>query len=308
MKSVSLIIALLFIAVKVQSQGSSDAGLSMVGNMRPSGNNDSMKNGLGFSFSYGIGERGTIILTPQFEPQIKISDKSMVQIKIPMVQINGDLGKINGMGDVILSYSRLLDSVWKYPILITIGTRIATGSSSLKSDNISLPMPYQLSLGTTDIILGAKIKLKKGLSIAVGFQNPLFNRNQNGFDSAAYNLVKTKQIKEENNYFISSYLRRKGDIMIRIDKTFNYKKTMTSIGIVPIYHLGNDKARIDKATTVEMKNSKGLTLNVNVGFMYKLSPKLELSAIAAAPIIMRNSRPDGLTRSFLFIPGLKYDF
>ena len=309
MKSFLIFTISLCIAYNLQSQGCSDAGFCTAGTIKPSANNDSIKNSIGFSVNYSIGEQGTTIITPQLESAIKISDKSMVQIKIPFAFINGNLGKISGIGDVILSYNYELDSLWKYPIMIILGTRIATGSSSLKSNNISLPMPYQPSLGTTDIILGAKMKLKNGFSISIGFQNPLVNRNQNGFDSSAFKtLTKTQQINNNDNYFISSYLQRKGDIMLRLDKTFTFKKTLASIGLLPIYHLGNDKAKINKATTIELKNSKGLTLNINAGFVYKINNNLEFSAIAAVPLIVRDSRPDGLTRSLVLVPSIRYFF
>ncbi len=290
-------------------QGCSDAGLSSTGSLKPSTNNDSIKNSLGFTFNYSIGEHGTTIITPQFEPQIIISDKSMVQIKIPFNFIKGHLGNANGIGDVILSYNYKIDSIWKYPIILTIGTRIASGTASLKYNNFSLPMPYQTSLGTTDIILGAKMKFKKGFSISFGFQNPLVNRNQNGFDSASYKiLITNKQINTKDNYSISSYLQRKGDIMFRLDKILTFKKTQATLGLLPIYHLGNDLARINKATTIEMKNSRGLTLNFDAGLNYKIKNNIIFSAIAAAPIIFRISRPDGLIRKMFTILGIQYFF
>lgn len=296
------------IIYNAKGQGCSDAGFCTAGSIKPSIKNDSIRNSLGFTFSYAKGERGTTVITPQFEPQFKVSDRSMVQIKIPFVFIKGSIGSINGIGDVILSYNYKLDSVLRNPVVLTIGTRIATGTSSYKNDSISMPMPYQVSLGTTDLILGARMELKKGFSLSIAYQQPLANRNQNGFDSAAYkNLMKSNGLKADENYFISSYLERKGDLLLRIDKLFTFKKGVISIGLLPIYHLGNDKARINKATTITVENSKGLTLNANVGMYYKLNKKLELSAIAAAPVIVRQSRPDGLTRSFIFLPGLRYN-
>lgn len=291
-----------------QSQGCSDAGFCTTGSIKPSIKKDSIRNSLGFTFSYAKGERGTTILTPQFEPQFKVSDKSMVQVKIPFTFIKGDIASNNGIGDVILSYNYRIDSVLKNPLMVTLGTRIATGTSSLKNDNIPMPMPYQLSLGTTDLIVGTRMNFKKGFSLSVALQQPIVNRNQNGFDSAAFkSLIKNKGLKVEENYFISSYIERKGDVLLRIDKIFSFKKTTITVGLLPIYHLGNDKARINKATTVTIENSKGLTLNANAGIYYKLNEKLELSAVSAAPLIVRQSRPDGLTRSFIFLTGLRYN-
>lgn len=308
MKTIFSLLIFISLIYNAKGQGCSDAGFCTAGSIKPSSQNDSIKNSLGVTFSYAKGERGTTILTPQFEPQFKVSDRSMVQIKIPFIFIKGSIGSINGIGDVMLSYNYKLDSVLGNLVMLTIGTRIATGTSSYKNDSIPMPMPYQVSLGTTDLILGARMELKKGFSLSIAYQQPLVNRNQNGFDSAAYkNLMKSKGLKADENYFISSYLERKGDLLLRIDKLFTFKKGVISIGLLPIYHLGNDKARINKATTITVENSKGLTLNANVGMYYKLNKKLELSAIAAAPLIVRQGRPDGLTRSFIFLPGLRYN-
>ena len=121
-------------------------------------------------------------------------------------------------------------------------------------------------------------------------------------------MMSKEEVKPEDNFFISSYLERKGDILLRIDKTFKLKNAIISIGLLPIYHLGNDKARIHKTKTVEIENSQGLTLNLNAGCYFRLNAKLELSALAATPLIVRESRPDGLTRSLVFVPGLRYFF
>ena len=292
---------------KAYTQGCSDAGFCTAGNIKPSGK-DQMRNSLGFSIGYGMGERRTNIYTPQFEPQIKVTDKSMIQLKIPLVYIKGDITRKSGLGDVILTYNYLFDSAWKSPITLTIGTRIATGTASLKKDNLPLPMPYQISLGTTDLILGVKIELKKGFSVSVGYQQPLFNRNQNGFDSAAFkSLMKEEQLNSEDNFFISSNLKRKGDILLRIDRTHILKHGALTVGLLPIYHLGNDKVSMGNEE-VEIENSKGLTLNINMGFYHRWDNNLEFSTLFATPVIVRKSRPDGLTRAMVVVPGLRYYF
>lgn len=309
MKNYFFITLFLFgILLKSNGQGCSDAGFCTAGSLKTLSMKDSIKNSLGFSCGYAIGEQGITIITPQFEPQIKISDKSMVQVKIPFQYINGDLGSNKGLGDVIFTYNYNMDSLGKNPLTFSVGTRIATGTASLKKNNIPMPMPYQVSLGTTDLIVGARVQFKKGFSISLGYQQPLFSRNQNGFDSAAFkNLKFSNQLADDKNFFISSHLERKGDIMLRLDKISIIKKTTVSLGILPIYHLGKDKAQINKNTTINLENSQGLTLNINAGIYYKVSSKLEISAIAATPLIVRESRPDGLTRALIFVPALRYN-
>jgi hypothetical protein len=307
-KAILSISLCLLSTISANSQGCSDAGFCTAGSIKPTNQSgNAFKNSIGFTLGYALGERGTQIITPQFEPNIRINDRSMVQIKIPMVFIKGDLASVNGLGDAILSYNYLFDSLAKYPIMLTVGTRIATGTASLKNENIPLPMPYQLSLGTTDLILGAKMELKKGFSVSVAYQQPVFNRNQNGFDSVAFkNLARKENLLADDNFFISSNIKRKGDVLVRIDKAFKTEKTFTTIGILPIIHLGKDEVEFAKNKTTKLDGSQGLTLNINTAVYYKLTTKTEISLILAMPIIVRESRPDGLTRAFVSVAGLRY--
>jgi len=293
---------------KANGQGCSDAGFCTAGGLRPIlGQSEPIQNSLGFTIGYSLGEQRTSYITPQFEPQVKVSDKGMIQVKIPIVFIYGELGNSQGLGDVILTYNHQFDSLWKQKISLTVGTRIGTGTSSFKIDDIALPMPYQRSLGTTDLILGAKIFFKKGFSLSVGFQQPLVNINQNGFDSSAfYQVASNYDLKPEDNYFISSNLKRKGDLMLRIDKSFEWKKRFISVGILPIYHLGKDVASISKGQETKIEGSQGLTLNINASIAHKISSKCEISSTVAVPLIVRDSRPDGLTRSLILVAGLRY--
>lgn len=286
------------------SQGCSDAGFCTAGSIKPgSSTTEKMQNSVGISLGFGIGEQGTTIFTPQLEPQLKVNDRSLVQIKIPFVQINGELGKISGLGDVIVSYNYLWDTTGKLPLTLTIGTRIATGTASQRVNTIPLPMPYQTSLGTTDLILGARLDLKKGFSISFAYQQPLFNRNQNGFDSTAFNAL---NLEDSENYFLSSELKRKGDVLLRIDKMFKGKKTNYTLGILPIVHLGKDQIKNEQNEWVKLEGSQGLTVNINGSIAYKLSVKTEISLIAAMPIAIRQSRPDGLTRAIVSAISLRY--
>ena len=287
-----------------KAQGCSDAGFCTAGSIKPGSlSNEINQNGIGISLGYGIGEQGTTVFTPQLEPRLKVNDQSMIQVKIPFVQIKGDLGNFSGVGDVILSYNYLWDTTGKLPLLLTIGTRIATGTASQRTNNIALPMPYQTSLGTTDLILGARWSLKKGFSVSLAIQQPLFNRNQNGFDSTAF---KALNIEDSKNYFLSSELRRKGDILLRIDKMFKGKKTNYTMGILPIYHLGKDEIKNEQNQWVKLDGSQGLTVNINGSIVHKLSEKTEISLIAAMPIAIRQSRPDGLTRAFVTALSFNY--
>ncbi|NUM31935.1 MAG: hypothetical protein HUU47_06390 [Bacteroidetes bacterium] len=302
----SLIFAIL---IKYASaQGCSDAGLCTAGGLKPIFfTNDSLKSSLNFSLNFSIGENGTNIITPQFEPLVKVNENSFIQFKIPYLIINGNLGSSKGISDVSINYNYKFDSLIKYKLYLTCGVKIASGSASLKTDGICLPMTYQTSMGTTDFLGGLSLEIAKGLSVSLGLQVPMFNINQNKFDSAAFLYFKNeKKINDNQNYFISSKLKRKSDVMMRIDKTFAFKKNNISIGILPIYHLGKDKVNTTSLNNVLLSGSQGLTLNFNTSLNYKISDKSAVNFILAFPLITRKSRPDGLGRSI--VTGISYKY
>ena len=295
--------------IKATAQGCSDAGFCTAGNLKTMNfKRDSIKNSLNFSLNYSQGERGTVIIVPQFEPTVKTSEKSFVQLKIPYMYINGTLSNTKGLGDVIINYNYIFDSIIKYKFSATVGVKIASGSASLKSDGKCLPMPYQISLGTTDFIAGIKINFKHNLSVSLGLQIPMFNINQNSFDSSAFMFFSNRDsLENSKNYFISSGLKRKSDLMMRIDKVINFKKSRISLGILPIYHLGKDEVKTSNLNSVFDEDSKGITLNANTGINFMVSKKSSLNFIAAIPLVVRKSRPDGLTRKFIAMFSFNYE-
>jgi hypothetical protein len=310
MRKIGIITICICLTKTIMGQGCSDAGFCSAGFLKSNQGTSDFKNAVGFSLGYALGEQGVNIINAQFEPQFKIKEKSMVQIKVPFIMVYGELGKTNGLGDVVITYNYKLDSFRKKPLTLTLGSRIGTGTSNLKSDeNLSLPMPYQISLGTTDIIIGAKYQLGKSLSVSLAMQQPLLHKNQNGFDSSTFkSFALINNLQKEENYFISSKLRRKGDMMLRIDYTKILKKAFISAGLLPIYHLGNDQIEEARGKSKAIANSKGLTLNINADYRYSFNSRVDISITAAAPLIVRKSRPDGLTRSMVLLSGLKYVF
>ncbi|MCB9252157.1 MAG: hypothetical protein H6605_06790 [Flavobacteriales bacterium] len=291
------------VSTNVLAQGCSDAGFCTAGSVKPDGEKgDEIRSSIEFNVGYAIGEQGISIITPQFQPEIKINNKSIMQIKVPWVIAGSGKVKANGLGDVIITYNYQADSLIKMPVTFTLGLRIATSTSSQRYEEIPLPMPYQSSLGTTDLIAGIKFRLKKGFNLAFGFQMPMVNGNQNSFDSAAFYKLEAETDKQ---FFISSGIKRKPDLMMRLDKSFFKPKMTYTVGVLPIYHLGEDKV-ISKGNKEEtLKGSGGLTLNLTGSVVRKLNEKSRLSLSFGAPMLVRESRPDGLTRAFVGILGYK---
>jgi hypothetical protein len=82
------------------------------------------------------------------------------------------------------------------------------------------------------------------------------------------------------------------------------KKLKLTPSILPIYHLANDKYTDEAGVEKEIIGSEGLTLNGNVYIDYQINQTNSIQVNMAMPFIVRDVRPDGLTRSF--VANLEY--
>jgi hypothetical protein len=98
----------------------------------------------------------------------------------------------------------------------------------------------------------------------------------------------------------TNQFERKGDVLIRIAyPVINSNKFKVTASLLPIYHLGNDRYTDDLNIVRDINGSKGLTLNGNLFFDYHINSKNSIQLNAGVPFIVRDARPDGLTRSFI---------
>jgi hypothetical protein len=59
---------------------------------------------------------------------------------------------------------------------------------------------------------------------------------------------------------------------------------------------------------VEVDGSEGLTLNATVDARYRINERWAIELAYGSPLIVREERPDGLTRSMVLNVGLRYAF
>lgn len=298
--SIVAISAIVATPILALGQGCSDAGFCTIGAMKGSitstGNNT-----IGLSFGFNSGEEGTTILIPQLEFTKAIGKKSYIEANLPFVIASGDLGNNAALGDIILTYTRNIHQAKKLSFNGTLGTRVSTGNANASDNDIALPMPYQSNLGTTDLILGISAKWKHYLSAAIGYQQPIIQYNDNEYLPASLSGTQT------GDYFASRHLERKGDVLLRLQGHITLKKLGISAGPLFIYHLGKDLITLQNGTTTPLAGSNGLTLNITANAYYTFSNwKADISL--GTPMIVRDSRPDGLTRSMVIVPRLTYTF
>ncbi len=293
-------IASLLVRHDLMAQGCSDAGFCTIGAMK-AGTNTTKNSSIGLSFGINGGEEGTSIFIPQIELTKKLGKKGFLEAYIPFVIASGDLGDNASIGDLILTYTRQIHREKSIVINSTISTRISTGNADATDNNMALPMPYQSNLGTTDLILGLSAKWRKHLSAAVGYQQPIIQYNKNDYLPANLSGNAT------GDYFASRQLERKGDVLLRIQGHISIKKFGIAAGPLFIYHLGEDIVTLSNGSELSLTGSDGLTLNITANAYYQFK-NWRADVSVGTPTIVRDSRPDGLTRSFTLVPRITYNF
>lgn len=286
----------------VAAQGCSDAGFCTLGALK-SGYNNKPKSSIALSLGINSGEEGTSIIIPQLELKKKLFKKGVAEIKLPYYFVSGDLGNNTGLGDVFLTYTHNILNISKVISLSgTAGARISTGNATAAADNgMDYPMPYQSNLGSTDLVLGASINWRKYITIALGYQQPIIQYNNNQYLPASY--TNEPAAKE---YFPSRELKRKGDVLFRLEGHYNIKSLSLSAGPLFIYHLGQDD--ITYITQLPLGGSEGLTLNLSGNIGYTFFNRLMIDISAGTPLVVRTVRPDGLTRAWVMVPRVSYMF
>lgn len=282
----------------VHAQGCSDAGFCTAGAMKGGGalsDTTHRKMTWGLSLTAGAGEKATTIIIPQLEGSVGIGKQGILDAKLPINIANGRLGAHTGIGDLIATYTRhLYRSANRWQWQGTLGGRIGLGDANAGDKGQSLPMPYQASLGTTDLIAGVSALYGRHLSFALGYQQPLLQYNNNEYlPSATYPVL-----SNDTDYFASRHLRRKGDLLLRAEANWNWRKWRIAAGPLLIYHLCEDKIALQDGTGISLKGSEGLTLNLAGSLSYSFN-RTKIDLLAGAPFIVRDYRPDGLTRAWI---------
>jgi hypothetical protein len=174
-----------------------------------------------------------------------------------------------------------------------LGLKVPLSAADASSNGLPLPLDYQASLGTWDALVGFGYEVKK-IQFVVAWQQPLV-QNKNQFLAMDYPIgSELRAFQSTRNYI------RSGDVMLRVAYPVRlHSRVKLTPGILPIYHLQNDRYTDEDQIQREIAGSQGLTLNGNVYLDYDVSEKHSLQLNAGMPFVVRTARPDGLTRGFL---------
>lgn len=298
------------------SQGCSDAGFCTMGAMKPD-QPYSKRIAVKLQSAELSFYRGTTTLTPIIfvataDLNFSIKGRNTFQVKLPYQAVTGRLANTQGMGDISLCFTRNVYHTDNFNINLSFGGKIPTNRSDKtvkaptgEPERWPLPMYYQTSLGTYDVISGISLISRKWL-VATGIQIPL-NQNHNQFVWSAWAEAESGLKAYADEYNQAKDLKRGIDVMLRVERNFRFAKFNFSAGLLPIYRITRDqfwRSGTEKGspiTQVKPKEASGLALSAiaTVGYNFDVRSGVRLLVGHKVDEIQRKSNPDGLTRELV---------
>jgi len=309
-----IITILTFSAYISSSQGCSDAGFCTMGAMKPDQSYNKRINFKlrAFELNYYRGQslKTPVITVTTADLTFGINEHYSVQVKIPYQMVSGRLGNTQGVGDFSISASRTIPLKNGYNLGITLGGKLPSGKSDIKTNNPlgsgDLPMYYQVSLGTYDAVAGASIINEKWL-FATGIQMPLYQQNHNDFRWGKWTDFPDQDYVR--GYNLANNLKRGTDVMLRAERNFRFINFNFGVGALAIYRVTKDNVyNFNTDKREDLKGTTGLASNLLVNFGYNFNVNNSFKIIYGQKITHRKVNPDGLTRKNVMSVSYVYRF
>ncbi len=293
------------VSIRLCAQGCSDAGFCTMGAMKP----DQPFNkkipvklrSMEISFYRGTTTLSPVVYVTTADMSFNLLDnKTFVQLKLPYQSVSGNFGNTGGLSDISLCFTRNLRATPVYDINVSVGAKIPTNNANLKDDKFGLPLPmyYQTSLGTYDVIAGISFINRKWL-FATGIQHP-FNRNGNTFQWGPWEPVyQDGNAPEYVRAYDRAYkLKRGTDVMLRIERNFRFSRFNFSAGLLPIFRITRDEIEdpAGSGNRVRPEGTTGMALSGIITAGYSFNVKTGILLLVGKKITQRDLNPDGLTR------------
>jgi hypothetical protein len=319
MQRIILLLTIVFSAGYANAQGCSDAGFCTLGSLKSNFDfekKDStaikekeLKNTIGIGFSYGLGEDFNNNFNPFLIYNRKLTKHLELQTKLTSAFIKGNVANVNYLSDIYIATNTSIFIKDKKPKLqqrlnIIAGIKIPFSTATFKKNGQALPMAYQPSLATVDIIVGVNY-IVRGFEINGAFQIPTAQINKNSYfkETSSFTFNNGKDTFASTNLF-----KRKPDFLFRFGYVFHTKnyKWLFKPNVLNILHLGQDTYTNLLGKKQKIAGSQGYTLNAAFNMTYNINKHHNLEFSAGTPLVVRKVRPDGLTRKVAV--ALEYHF
>ena len=302
---------IIFSAQSVFAQGCSDAGFCTMGAMKPS---QVYTRKINFKLrsaelSYGRAKTtlSPVITAVTADLTFGLNEKTSFQFKLPYYWVSGNLGETSGLSDISYSFTRNMYSTEKFHINATLGGKIPTNKSDLDSEveqqflsdglaagaSTDLPMYYQTSLGSWDVVAGGSYISQKWM-FATGIQIAL-TENENEFRWSQWQNYPSESYLNSHPHAIN--LKRGVDVMLRAERAFHFSKWDIRAGLLPIFRVTKDE-RTNAMTGAREKvdGSTGMALTAIASVAYHFNTNNSATLLYGHKITDREVNPDGLTR------------
>ena len=290
------------------AQGCSDAGFCTMGAMKPdqpfTRKIKLRLRSLELGFYRGQTNLNPVVYVMTADFNFSLNRNNAFQIKVPYQAVHGELANTNGIGDLSFSYTHTVFTSEKFDINATVGTKIASNNANLTEDGKPLPMYYQTSLGSYDLVAGISL-LSRNWLVATGIQIP-FNTNGNQFVWGAWADFPDQEII--TSYPKSKDLKRGTDVMMRVERNFRYARFNFSAGLLPIYRINKDIITDPQLGRTKLEDTQGLALTGLATLGYSFNVRSAVKFLYGKKFADRPVEPDGLTRRHVMTLSYLYRF
>lgn len=281
----NLVILLLLFFLMILSQKSlaqcSDAGVCQVGGHMID-SEDKKHLDISFAYKYGSSDKDDDVkfhswqLSGSYNP----FEKSSVQILIPYNFQSGPVDNVNGIGDLILSWTQKLLSDENSSLSASVGAKLATGSANENS----LPQIYQSGLGSNDLLFVLSCSYSS-VNLSISYQLA-GGRNDN-------------ELK----------LKRGDDLLLRGAYSLAFGEVNIMPQILFIKRLSKSSIidfNFPTEKFIDIDKSDQSQLNLLTVLEYDFGVVYSLVGEVAIPFLKREVNVDGLTRVFSASVGIKF--
>lgn len=273
----------------IQAQGCSDAGICTAPSIRLADTNmlsQSEKNMLSLSLNYGRAQYEINAVAFNIEYTRRFLKKCLISAKAGAAYINGPLATYFAPSDFTAT---IVYQTWH--LLPFVGVKLPFNDANRNLNGVSLPMSYQSTLGTTDVLAGITYIAGRWTASAA-WQQPV-TQNANNFHPIYYQMGSI-----DSRYVSTVGFHRKADVVARVSYSVpfaNHKWVFMPV-LQPIYHVADDTYLDFLGRRRPIVGSQGLTLNTNVSLTNNFTKDQYFRFTVGAPLWSRDVRPEGLTQ------------
>ncbi len=300
MRQIITLILIMTATLELRAQGCSDAGVCKLGSLKPDRDYNMIQpdNKLNAGFSVGAADYGITVFGGHIGYSRHFGEKWSIDSRATFLSQNGNEVSVIGLGDIFANVNYRISK----KLTLTGGVKVPLMKADRDQDGIPLPMDYQSSLGTFDLLAGTRYQTEKWQWV-LAVQIPL-QQNENAFFPGGFPAGSLINDIQATNAF-----QRQADIMLHVSRTIPMSDKITfTPGLLPIYHVGEDEYTSNDGFQYSIDGSDGLTLNGTVYINVDVGSSGNFEFDLGFPFIVREARPDGLTRSFVFGVNYSYGF